>query len=69
MTVLSRSEKSTCGEFLSRIATYREQGVSEDEAKQKLYHHCDICGKSYVNSAGLRLVHANKFLSGGSEEN
>ena len=64
MTLLSRSEKSTCGEFLIRIATYREQGVSEDEAKQKLYHHCDICGKSYVNSAGLRLVQVNRFLSG-----
>lgn len=34
---------------------FPSQGVTEDEAKVRLYHDCDICGKTYVNSSGLRI--------------
>ena len=32
----------------------REQNVSEEEAKLKLYFFCDICGKSYTNKSSLK---------------
>ena len=34
---------------------FREQGLSEEEAKLRLYYFCDTCGKSYANKASLRL--------------
>ena len=34
---------------------FREQGLTEEEAKVKLYYFCETCGKSYANKAGLRL--------------
>ena len=33
----------------------RGQGMSEEEARVKLYYFCDICGKSYANKAGLKI--------------
>jgi hypothetical protein len=52
-----------CGATFSFQSTFishrkmhlREQGITEEEAKVKLYYFCDICEKSYANKAGLRL--------------
>ena len=40
---------------LVRKMHFREQGLSEEEAKLRLYYFCDTCGKSYANKASLRL--------------
>jgi len=52
-----------CGSTFSFQSTFvshrkmhlREKGMSEEEAKVKLYYFCDICGKSYANKAGLKI--------------
>ena len=41
--------------LFSRKMHFREQGLSEEEAKLRLYYFCDTCGKSYANKASLRL--------------
>ena len=28
---------------------FREQGLTEEEAKLRLYYFCDTCGKNYAN--------------------
>ena len=52
-----------CGSTFSFQSTFlshrkmhlREKGMSEEEAKVKLYYFCDVCGKSYANKAGLKI--------------
>ena len=52
-----------CGSTFSFQSTFlshrkmhlREKGMSEEEARVKLYYFCDICGKSYANKAGLKI--------------
>jgi len=52
-----------CGSTFSFQSTFlshrkmhlREKGMSEEEARVKLYYFCDVCGKSYANKAGLKI--------------
>ena len=54
---------SECGSTFSFQSTFlahkkihlRERGISEEDAKLRLYYFCDQCGKSYANKAGLKI--------------
>ena len=43
----------------------REDNISEEEAKMKLYYTCDVCGKSYANKSGLKahILHVHEKYS------
>ena len=39
----------TSQKVFSRKMHFREQGLTEEEAKLRLYYFCDTCGKNYAN--------------------
>ena len=60
----NRKEKTCekCGKVFHNMNSYsshmkvhlREEGVSEEQAKQKLYYYCDQCPKRYTKSKSLK---------------